>query len=90
MKRELTESEKNLKNEYLSSGVDNTLNQIAKDGYDLNNLNFIVFNIVFSLSQNTKTKSPDTWPRLFYIIMYQFSSAISILIRLSASLPHHR
>ena len=34
------EIEKNLKNEYLSSGVDSTLNQIAKDGYNLNNLNF--------------------------------------------------
>lgn len=32
--------EKNLRNEYLSSGVDNTLNQVAKDGYNLNNLNF--------------------------------------------------
>ena len=38
------EIEKTLRNEYLSSGVDNTLNQIAKDGYDLNNLNFNDFN----------------------------------------------
>lgn len=34
------EIEKTLKNNYLSSGTDNTLNQIAKDGYNLNNLNF--------------------------------------------------